>query len=138
MKLAYIKVGDKDTASMGWAISKRTADPPAEREVVVENLPFRNNPLYFPDLGYYYERREMEYEFTRVFPNNAKAQRGAEELQAWLMSLRLVILEDSIGSCKYLDAKCTSCPKEVDDNRATVTATFVANPYRTVNGVSTL
>ena len=138
MNLAYIKADENDSASMGWAMSKRTADPPAEREIVVENLPFRKNPLYFPSLGTWYERREMEYTFVKSFPNNGKAQRGAAEFQAWLMSLRLVTLEDSIGGCEYTDAKCVSCQAEFDDNRATVTASFVANPHRLVDGVETV
>lgn len=138
MKLAYIKADKKDTASMGWAISSRTADTPDEREIVVEDLPFRKNPLYFPNLGTWYSRREMEYVFVKRFQNASKATQGAHELCAWLRSIVLAELEDSLGACKFTDAKCTGATFEVSDTLATVTATFTADPYRIVNGKEVL
>ena len=138
MDLAYVKAGDRDTASMGWAISDRSAPTPDEREIVVEDLPFRKNPLYFPNLGTWYSRREVEYTFARRFQNAAKAIQGSDDFCAWLRSLALVTLEDSLGACKFTNAKCTAAEAKTSGSLATVTATFAADPYRIVNGKEVL
>lgn len=134
---ALIDIGDK-TSDLGWRISSRESPLPDEREIVVEDIPFRKNPLYFPDLGRWYSRREVTYKFVQVFQNAALAQRGADSFASFLAGIEWSWMHDSIGDCRYTNVKLKSCNVTVSDTMATVEAVLYADPYRVVNGAVVL
>lgn len=130
MRLESIEAGGVKSSDIGWRMKSREANPPEEREIVVEDLPFRKNPLYFPNLGRWYSRRELSYEFDQSFQHAAAAVRAADDFMAWLGSIDLTDLKDSLGDCTFTNVRCTSLSASCSDNLATVKVEFVADPYK--------
>lgn len=130
MRLEYIEADGVKSSDTGWRMTEREANPPEEREIVVEDLPFRKNPLYFPNLGRWYSRRELSYEFDQPFQHAAEAVRGADAFMAWLGSIDLTDMKDSLGDCTFTNVRCTSLSADYSDNVATVKVKFVADPYK--------
>lgn len=131
-----IKVGDLDTAALGWRMPQgtRSCPAPAPKRVTITGIPYRDGDI---DLTAAtgkaaYQNRTLSYTFRRSgFESEAEADIAASELASSLAQVVDAEVYDSLGGCTYVGATC-SADVEVDSSThgaRSVTVELTARPY---------